>query len=415
MEVYQYPKETGAKIATLILILREMRLLAIGHDASLTGAPLLLESYLRTASKKNSFKEVRIVLGSGGALTQNYLEIADTFVADQFRPNSLVVRIARKLANKLGIHGRQTDLLRQWIQRSEEPDIIYANTVASIPLLSRILPLLKRRPKIVIHAHELDWLLHKYETEHGIGAVLCTATAVIAPCNAVANALNSLLGVPPDLIQIVPEWLCRDVNVERYDQMGIQVRQELGLKDTDVLCIAVGEMQWRKGSDLLPLIAKRCAKSCSSIHFAWIGKSTTDGLMQLKLDVRKAGMDQFIHLIPEQSDPYPYYSAADIYILPSREDPYPVAMLEGGLFKLPVVCFDNSGGAAEYVGNGSGVAVPFLDIAKFASAVQRVSSSPVERASMGNAGRAAVLEKHNINNCEQMITQILAKALEFRA
>lgn len=392
-----------------------MRLLAIGHDASLTGAPLLLESYLRTASKKNSFKEVRIVLGSGGALTLNYLEIADTFVADQFRPNSLVVRIARKLANKLGIHNRQTDLLRQWIQRSEEPDIIYANTVASIPLLSRILPLLKGKPKIVIHVHELDWLLQKYETEHGIGAVLRTATAVIAPCNAVANALNCLLGVPLSLIQIVPEWLCRDVNVERYDQMGIQARQELGLKDTDILCIGVGKMQWRKGSDLLPLIARKCAESSSEVHFAWVGSSSPDELMQLKIDARKARVDQLIHLIPEQSDPYPYYSAADIYILPSREDPYPVAMLEGGLFKLPVVCFDNSGGAPEYVGNGSGVSVPYLDIAKFASAVQRVSSSHSEREKMANIARATVLEKHNINACEQMITRTLAKALEFPA
>ena len=391
-----------------------MRLLAIGHDASLTGAPLLLESYLSTACKKNSFEQVQIVLGSGGALTQNYFEIADTFVADQFSPNPLVVRIARKLVNKLGVHNRQNDPLRKWIERKQEPDIIYANTVASIPLLSRILPLLRTRPKIVIHVHELDWLLQKYETAHGISLFLRTATALIAPCNAVAEALNSLFGVPFSLIQIVPEWLCRDVNVERYNPMGLQARKELDLRDTDTLCIGVGKMQWRKGSDLLPLIARECAESGSNIHFAWIGRSSADELMQLKLDARKAGVDQFIHLIPEQSDPYPYFSAADLYILPSREDPYPVAMLEGGLFKLPVICFDNSGGAPEHVSNGSGVSVPFLDIPKFASAVQRVSSLHSEREKMGDIARATVLEKHSSNACEQLITKILEKSWESR-
>lgn len=389
-----------------------MRLLAIGHDASLTGAPLLLESYLSLACKKNSFEQVRIVLGSGGALTQNYLEIADTFVIGQLSPNPLFVRLARKLVSKLGIHNKPNDPLRKWIEDRQEPDIIYVNTVASIPLLSRILPLLRTRPKIVIHVHELDWLLQKYEADYGIGAFLRTATAVIAPCNAVAEALNSFLGVPLSLIQIVPEWLCRDINVERYRPMGLQARKELDLKDTDTLCIGVGKMQWRKGSDLLPLIARECAKSGSDIHFAWIGSSSTDELMQLKLDVRKTGVEQFIHLIPEQSDPYPYFSAADLYILPSREDPYPVAMLEGGLFKLPVICFDNSGGAPEHVGNGSGVSVPFLDIPKFASAVQRVSSSHSEREKMGDIARAAVLEKHSNNACEQLITKILVKDRE---
>jgi glycosyltransferase involved in cell wall biosynthesis len=384
-----------------------MKLLAIGHDASLTGAPLLLESYLSTACKKNSFKQVRIILGSGGALTQNYLEIADTFVADQYIPIPLVSRIANKLAIKLGYDNSQKDPLRNWIERSEEPDIIYANTVASIPLLSRILPLLRCRPKIVIHVHELDWLLQKYETDHGIGAFLRTATAVIAPCSAVANALNSLLGVPLSLIQIIPEWVCRDVHVERYNLMGLQVREELGLKDSDILCIGVGKMQWRKGSDLLPLISSKCAKFCSNIYFAWIGSDSSDELMQLKLDARKAGVGQFIHLIPEQSDPYPYYSAADLYILPSREDPCPVAMLEAGLFGLPVICFDQSGGAVEYICNGAGVSAPYLDIDSFASWILKLSKDSDSRQLMGKQGMKLTSQLHNATECTNRISNLL--------
>lgn len=393
------------------MISRKMRLLAIGHDASLTGAPLLLESYLRKASKINSFDQVRIVLGSGGALKQNYLQIADTFVTEHFIQNHLFVRIVSKFAKKLGHLHRQNDLLRKWIERSQDPDIIYVNTVASIPLLFRILPLFDTKPKVVIHVHELDWLLQKYEAEHSIGTFLRAATEVIAPCNAVAQALNSLLDVPLDLIRIIPEWTCRDVIVEDYDHMRLQVRRQLGLNETDTLCIGVGRMQWRKGSDLLPLIVSKCAESDSSIHFAWVGSSSADELMQLKLVARKAGVEQFIHLIPEQSDPYPFYAAADLYILPSREDPCPVAMLEAGLFKLPVICFDQSGGAPEYVSNGSGISVPFLDIEKFASAIRKISRSPEKSKEMGRIARATVLERHNAIICEKMITETLVGAM----
>lgn len=391
---------------------KSMNLLAIGHEASLTGAPLLLLSYLTAICSKNSFHQVRIILGSGGALAENYKEIADTFVADEDYPIHRIDRIVSKLTNKYRGYNKEDEQLLRWIEGGLAPDIIYVNTVASIPLLSRLLPLFSKAPKIVIHVHELDWLLQKYEAEYGIGLLLRSATKVIAPCNSVAQSLNKFLKVPLDLIHIIPEWICRDINVEQYEGMRPHVRHELGLKETDTLCIGVGKMQWRKGSDLVPLIASKCNIIGTSIHFAWIGGSTADELLQFKLDVKKAGIDRYIHLIPEQVDPYPYFSAGDVYMLPSREDPYPVSMLEAGLFQLPVVCFDQSGGASEYISNGSGISVPFLDIDGFASAVHRISKAPNESEKMGRVARAAVLESHNIFACEQLITKTLISTSE---
>ena len=389
-----------------------MNLLAIGHEASLTGAPLLLLSYLTEVCSKNSFHQVRIILASGGALAENYKEIADTFVADQDYPIPRLERFASKLTKRYRRDNAEDEQLRRWIRGGQSPDVIYVNTVASIPFLSRLLPLLSVAPKIVIHIHELDWLLQKYEAEYEIGLLLRSATKVIAPCNSVAQSLNMLLNVPIGLINIIPEWICRDINVHQYDCMRSRVRHELGLQETDTLCIGVGTMQWRKGSDLVPLIARKCIVGDTSIHFAWIGSSTADEHLQFKLDVKKAGIERYVHLIPEQDDPYPYFSAGDVYMLPSREDPYPVSMLEAGLFQLPVVCFDQSGGASEHISNGSGISVPFLDIDGFASAVLGISKAPKESQKMGRVARAAVLESHNIAACEQLITKTLISASE---
>jgi glycosyltransferase involved in cell wall biosynthesis len=393
------------------MIPRRMRLLAIGHNASLTGAPLLLESYLSQASRNNSFDQVRIVLGSGGALTQNYVQIADTFIVDRTTAIPWYNRMANKLNKVFGIDSSKKSLLCEWLEREHEPDIVYVNTVASIPILVQLNSLFKSKPKIVIHVHELDSLLQYYESEYNIGVFLRGASKVIAPCNAVAQALNALFRVPLKSIQIIPEWICRDIDVIRYSEMRTRVRRKLGLRENDMLCICVGTMQWRKGSDLLPLIVSACVAHDSGIHVAWIGSSTIFQLIELNIDVAKAGIKQFIHLIPEVDDPYPYFSAADLYMLPSREDPYPIAMLEAGLFQLPVVCFDQSGGAPEYVSNGSGISVPFLDIGQFASAVLEILKSPDKKEKMGIIARTAVLDKHNIADCEKLLTKTLASTL----
>jgi glycosyltransferase involved in cell wall biosynthesis len=49
-------------------------------------------------------------------------------------------------------------------------------------------------------------------------------------------------------------------------------------------------------------------------------------------------------------------------LLPSREDPYPVVVLEAAAEKIPTVCFENSGGAPEFVCPDAGTVAPYLDV-----------------------------------------------------
>lgn len=394
---------------------RRFRILAVGHEASLTGAPLLLLSYLTAAHSKSLFEEIRILLDSGGEITDKYKQIADTLVENNTRSShGLPYRIFQKLDEILLGGSWRNYRLRKWLEGSQPPDIIYANTVASIDLVSRLLPILKDKPAVVIHFHELDWLLQKHTSKDNIRTVISNCTRFIAPCKAVAESATSLLDIPADLIEIVPEWICRQIDIGYYHRMRSEVRNSLGLSSKDILCIGVGKMQWRKGSDLLPLIARKCFASNPGIHLAWIGSFTADEQMQVEIEFKKIGAESNIHLIPQQQDPYPYYSGADIYILPSREDPCPIAMLEAGMFELPVVCFDQSGGASEYINNGAGIAVPYLDVEAFASAIYRLSINPTERTRMGEAGRTAILKKHNIRSCEQMITKFLLDSITKR-
>jgi glycosyltransferase involved in cell wall biosynthesis len=56
-------------------------------------------------------------------------------------------------------------------------------------------------------------------------------------------------------------------------------------------------------------------------------------------------------------------------------------MLEAAAAGVPIVCFQRSGGAEEFVANGGGAAVPYLDVDAMAQAAVRYLSEPdlVER------------------------------------
>lgn len=61
--------KTGAKLKVLV----------IAHEASLTGAPILL-LHLLSLVKINDWFDFEIVLKRGGVLTLNYVELAQTLV-----------------------------------------------------------------------------------------------------------------------------------------------------------------------------------------------------------------------------------------------------------------------------------------------------------------------------------------------
>ena len=64
-------------------------------------------------------------------------------------------------------------------------------------------------------------------------------------------------------------------------------------------------------------------------------------------------------------DTVPYFLAADLFALTSREDPCPFVNLEAMESGLPVVAFEESGGAPEVL-EGAGICVPHLDVAAMA-------------------------------------------------
>src|SRR5690606_13273171 len=98
-------------------------------------------------------------------------------------------------------------------------------------------------------------------------------------------------------------------------------------------------------------------------------------------------------------------------LLSSREDPYPLVVLEAALQEIPVVCFEDAGGAPELIEADAGFVVPFLDINAASDAVIQLILDPGLRQIMGGKGRRKVLERHNTDKSIGKIEAIIQKYL----
>lgn len=106
---------------------------------------------------------------------------------------------------------------------------------------------------------------------------------------------------------------------------------------------------------------------------------------------RSLGLSGRVTIAGPQTDPTPYFGAADAFVLPTLYDPCPNAALEAMSCGLPIVTSTKSGAAELALAHGAGFVAPSRDDAAFAAHMRELLD-PARRAAMGEGARAAVAE-----------------------
>jgi UDP-glucose:(heptosyl)LPS alpha-1,3-glucosyltransferase len=96
-----------------------------------------------------------------------------------------------------------------------------------------------------------------------------------------------------------------------------------------------------------------------------------------------------VHIVGPQTDPRPYFGAADVFVLPTLYDPCPNAALEAMACGLPVVTSTKSGVAELLTANDAGLVCGSRDVPALA-AHMRALLEPGARTRMGENARQAV-------------------------
>lgn len=145
--------------------MQSKKILFISHDASRTGAPILLLNFLKYY-KTHVSAPFEVLLKKGGILEEEFSQLASAenfnlFESeDKIKSNSLLKKLKRKFAKnsqKLYFNKLKTYYSKAGI------DIIYSNTMTNGDVLKIFADL---NCPIICHVHELEFIIRSNSTWH---------------------------------------------------------------------------------------------------------------------------------------------------------------------------------------------------------------------------------------------------------
>lgn len=377
---------------------RDRTILFVGHDAARHGAQLAL---LRTLKWLRSHwdAELRVLLGADGELLPEYRRVARTYVLGAARGRALYQRLRRGLVFRA--------LGRQRI------DLMYVNSVAALELVPR----LRRRYRgpILCQVRELDMSLRAYCGSEFFSRVASDVDGYVVGTGAAETMLATTYAIPRARIHHVPHGIAVPPGGWAPDpEVVAAVRRELGIAPEAFIVGGCGYINWWKSPDLFIQVARHVVsrRPDPPVHFVWIGDGAPTDLDRLLYDREKLGLTPYVHFLGPRVDPMRYFSAFGVFLLTSREDNRPSVCFEAGALGVPLVCFEGSGGAPDFVGHDAGFVVPYLDTQAAADRIIALRESPELRAAMGRRAAEKVRTEHTIDETGTHLLALLRRVLD---
>ena len=382
------------------------KLLFIGHDANRAGAQYLL-LHLLTYLRETGV-ETGLVLGDDGPLLPDYERVTTVyrvFSPAPAQPGGLAGRVLAKLGVGQPSTGQRT-MSAELLQRIREANYegILANTIANGGLLRLLEPL---GLPFTLYVHELETSIRIYTRPDDLIYELTHVSHVFCGSEAVRQNLIAHHGLTTGNTSVMNSLMHTHTLLTKLAAVDKQaVRQRLGIPPDAVVVGGCGNAEWRKGVDLFLLVARQVLNTHPDTYFVWVGvHESGEESQHLRYDLDRMGMTNRVHLLPPSGTYLDYVACFDLFTLTSREDPYPLVILEAGLNRNPVLCFEESGGSPDYVGTDTGCLVPYLDLAAMAGVLTRLADDRAERDRLGSIFYERAM-RHDVS---VLVPQLLAR------
>lgn len=375
---------------------REKLIIFCGHEASLTGAPMVLLEILRQMKLRGL--NCLLTLQRSGPLLEQYKELACVEVtgedfSDTGAFNGLLFALKEYLED-----GQLLSAMVNTLECAEEMSLLHAHSI-----------------KTNCFWHEFP---DSYNPEY-LQKVFASSDTLVFSSEYVRDR-TKLFGLPAHSRTVVkPQGLAPQVQIESLSFLRKSIREELGVSQQAFLVLSCGTLDLRKGLDLMPLIAKQVidstAKDQREIHFVWIGDGPREKHTVYYYscwDISQSMLQDRVHILEAKQDGLEkWFVASDLFLLCSRQDPLPcvaqMAMDNG----LPIVAFDQAGGISEVLRQSNGgTVVPYLNINAAATAVLDYFWTIDAGSAKGKAGQDFAKENFDSDKYASFVYQLLAES-----
>ncbi|MCB4757354.1 MAG: glycosyltransferase family 4 protein [Elusimicrobia bacterium] len=232
--------------------------------------------------------------------------------------------------------------------------------------------------------------------------------AVVSVSQFNADLLKHIYGIPPDKLFCLPNWI--DTDLFKPDPVLRQKgRQTLGLKDTDIAFLQLGNMWRPKGFHLTVEAFKSVQKRMPRAVMLLSGNMSDERYVTSLRNTAKTAGDRIRFLKPSnRSNLTSLLNAADVFLLPSiMSEGLSYALLEAMSTGLPVIA-SRRGGNLEQV-SSAGLLVHPGNVADLADAICYLGEKETERVRLGQAARERILQFYSTPKAADQWKHILEK------
>lgn len=348
-----------------------IKVLLLLHELSRTGAPkIAVEAF----SQMQDRVETWAISLQPGPLAEPIRAFAPLHPVEMPQATNALISLRRRIGQRM----RRARLAR-W-----HPDLIYVNSVASLPIAQKMpLP----DAPVLLHVHELDLLLEWYERAEP-RLLREWPDRYIAVAEVVRDVLVQRHQIPQEKITCIPAFF-NDREVQAFSSRAM----ESAAGTAGVFTVGgAGRIQWRKGFELWLQTAAylKARMGTERIRFVWVGGENDMHEREMRLTARKLGVEDIVTIIPMTPEPLPHYQEFDAFLMTSWEDPFPIVVLENMALGRPIVCVRGGGGSSEQVGE-TGIVIEGFSAVEIGNALQELAANPDRRRQLGEAARERAL------------------------
>ena len=363
-----------------------LRVLALGHEASRSGAPLIHLGWLRWAAAHPERFVVHSVLVRRGPLLAEWPELRSLTLLSRMEGRSGLVRwLSQRLIDRPFILRRR--FRRVWARLAAEGiDVVLVNSQAAgwlVPAFG------EHHPPVVLHSHELASYSRRFVRREDRELLRQHVSRFVAVSEAGRRHLADDWGIKADQVSVVRNFvLGRPHLAVGRAEARRQLAADNGLPADVAWVIAVGALDPVKGPEVYIEVAARVVRARPyGVCFIWIGGGV--GLPYGR-SLRVLPGASEVRFLGARTDVASWLEAADMMLLTSVEESASLVLLEAGQVGTPVIAFRGTGGSDEMLDGGAGMLVAERSAQAMSIAVLRWLDHPEE------ADRAAVLARARV-------------------
>lgn len=365
-----------------------MRILYIIHEATISGAPMQMLRIIRNLKEQhNEWKQDILMVYGGNALQEQFRQVADDFFVLHSYSQSLRSKIRHFFAHRKPLKAQY--------------DVIVANTV--VALAPGIELKKKLHAPLVFCLRESEYSFRIYDNfEHD----LSFCDKIITVSNLVKTTLVEKYNINPALVEVIHNF-----PTFKLDPPSPNTQLPYVTSGRCIIGLS-GEVCWRKGCDILPLLATAYQKKYpeDQVLFVWIGLYSKEARHQMEYDADLSGTKNILFMNGITENPIEFYHSFDIFLTLSREESFANVVAEAAMLAKPVVGFDDCVGAVELLKQGNAcLTAPYLDIDGLSDILHDLYADPDKRHALGLKAKEWFSSQLNDNRSTEQYYKILTK------